>query len=1135
MCLSCSSFTQGTSCHSTDLTCDQVTSSDCMAPTRLERRTEEENQTQGRSAASQALLERLWVLSALIINRVRFRTGFWLGFCCFVISELLLEEEEELFPLHQQLSELQVAGGSVWFWFCSGPTRSAWWAMQRCASSQPPVEEIHAEEEEEEEEDREVFQEMGGVNEEQVGPVEEASAREPEPVLVLTRRSPNGQLLVSAADISVLNSCSLFLVQPDGQPDPGPAGSSLGSGPVEDRFWSISLCSDGRPAPVEHKNGKRAEAGPGAADGGPRFSMFTWLVVMALLGVWSSVAVFYFDIVDYDRVLARAQEFRMNFSEVLQGLTKDGGRSANAESLEEVLNILAEEGSDWIYGFFTFLYDVVSPPAQRGEEEEEEEEGREASTDDVEVKGVILDLQNQERVERQRTEKERSERERLIKEREKLSQGRAEKERLEKERIQRERVSKEKAEKERIEREQLIKERERIAKQKKQLEKEKNDKEKSEKEQLDKDKAEKERLERIAKERERMAKEKSEKEKIDRATKEKEERERIARERPNWAQEKERSEKDLAVRKEREQTMKERENQERDKLEKQSRQKELMERQRLAREKALQEKMEAERLAKEKQRNATKNDMKRRDLPERKYNASKALAPAAIRRDKMKKPVSLRWKRRPRELQNQRRTVLEPRRHQPLDLRTWSLKSKLPFLCRRWTTAILFQTTRQNPDSATVSTRTSTRTRAVLSGSNQSVFVPEEEPGSIDTTGVLVEENQPEETEGESGRYQTSSKLSQEAEAEKPPKAEPEPEPQTGSTRPTESRQAADGAAEKAAEEQKDKAKKKKPKLLNKIDKSIKSEIDAAERLRKKVEETTGRHFLFLDDPRSADQTLPPPPLPQGNLDLALKAFDSLVQQHPLSPRARYGKAQVGSGKGGAAPGPVLVRNMVSSRQVQDDLADKLRSNDLLQSAINTYGEAAELPDVTSDLLRAALKRRAERQQFLGRMRGSLATLQKLVDAFPDDVGLRNDLGVAHLLLGDNKGAKKVYEEVLAVAPSNGFAKVHYGFILKAENKIAESIPYLREGLESGEPGTDDGRFYFHLGDALQRVGDDSAYQWYERGHQRGHFASVWQRSLYNVEGLKAQPWWTPQETGYVDLVRVRCRDDAYWTARGRF
>lgn len=48
------------------------------------------------------------------------------------------------------------------------------------------------------------------------------------------------------------------------------------------------------------------------------------------------------------------------------------------------------------------------------------------------------------------------------------------------------------------------------------------------------------------------------------------------------------------------------------------------------------------------------------------------------------------------------------------------------------------------------------------------------------------------------------------------------------------------------------------------------------------------------------------------------------------------------------------------------------------------------------------------------------------------------------------------------------------------------------------------------------------AYHWYEEGHRRGHFASVWQRSLYNVKGLKAQPWWTPKETGYTELVKVR-------------
>lgn len=31
---------------------------------------------------------------------------------------------------------------------------------------------------------------------------------------------------------------------------------------------------------------------------------------------------------------------------------------------------------------------------------------------------------------------------------------------------------------------------------------------------------------------------------------------------------------------------------------------------------------------------------------------------------------------------------------------------------------------------------------------------------------------------------------------------------------------------------------------------------------------------------------------------------------------------------------------------------------------------------------------------------------------------------------------------------------------------------FFQEGIESGDPGTDDGRFYFHLGDAMQRVGN---------------------------------------------------------------
>ncbi|XP_069931173.1 aspartyl/asparaginyl beta-hydroxylase isoform X10 [Oryctolagus cuniculus] len=267
----------------------------------------------------------------------------------------------------------------------------------------------------------------------------------------------------------------------------------------------------------------------------------------------------------------------------------------------------------------------------------------------------------------------------------------------------------------------------------------------------------------------------------------------------------------------------------------------------------------------------------------------------------------------------------------------------------------------------------------------------------------------------------------------------------------------------------KETVKKKKPKLLNKFDKTIKAELNAAEKLRKR-----------------------------GKTEEAMKAFEELVRKYPQSPRARYGKAQC-----------------------EDDLAEKRRSNEVLRGAIETYQEVANLPNVPTDLLKLTLKRRSERQQFLGHMRGSLLTLQRLVQLFPNDTSLKNDLGVGYLLIGDNDNAKKVYEEVLSVTPNDGFAKVHYGFILKTQNKIAESIPYLKEGIESGDPGTDDGRFYFHLGDAMQRVGNKEAYKWYELGHKRGHFASVWQRSLYNVNGLKAQPWWTPRETGYTELVKT--------------
>ena len=59
---------------------------------------------------------------------------------------------------------------------------------------------------------------------------------------------------------------------------------------------------------------------------------------------------------------------------------------------------------------------------------------------------------------------------------------------------------------------------------------------------------------------------------------------------------------------------------------------------------------------------------------------------------------------------------------------------------------------------------------------------------------------------------------------------------------------------------------------------------------------------------------------------------------------------------------------------------------------------------------------------------------------------------------------------MLEVLPTDGHAKSHVGFILKSLDKLNESIPYLTEGINSGDPDADNGRFYFHLGDAYTRL-----------------------------------------------------------------
>eukprot|EP00066_Takifugu_rubripes_P028255 XP_011617521.1 PREDICTED: aspartyl/asparaginyl beta-hydroxylase-like [Takifugu rubripes] len=882
---------------------------------------------------------------------------------------------------------------------------------------------------------------------------------------------------------------------------------------------------EGKTSALESKNGKKTERGGGQE--GSKRSVLTWFLVLALLGVWSSMAVVYFDIVDYDSVIGKLVtydadgdgDFDMEDAKVLLDENTLGGSSLRADGLRKdlpargpLLRSLLRQELRMIQekmeakriariAFREIRATLEEEEAEREVAWVEKMKTLEAAQDHLrrEKQKIEEDRLANERIEKERLEKERLEQERVEKER--LEQERVEKERLEQERVEKERLEQERVEKERLEQERVEKERleqERVEKErlaKERAEQERLAKERAEKERLAKERAEQERLAKERAEQERLAKERAEKEKL---AKERAEKERLAKERAE-------QEKLAKERAEKERLAKER-------AEKERLAKERAEKERLAKERAEQERLPREEviaervMRKEKNENASvekvtvAREKERMERDTRKHFSVEKprIIPEekAILREKKEEDI-MAAKGGKMSTEKQQMEVAEERMEKQSGSRNKNVQGRMETkrmervkVEREASSSVTVEhlgeaSSNQGPGSRGAEPIEATSPALPVEDGSPGVqdleaeiqdqdFVPDDPQSSlhphedpaegIDRTGALVEEPSVEDSEVDSGQYLTSSKFTQEAAETRsePPESKSEREAEPGPHGTTD-RQAEEKPKEKAP------AKAKKPKLLNKFDKTIKAEIDAAEKLRKK-----------------------------GKLEEALRAFDALVQLHPQSPRARYGKAQA-----------------------EDGLAEKLRSNDMLQKAISTYREAAELPDATADLLRAALKRRAERQQFLGRMRGALATLEKLTQVFPDDIGLKNDLGVAHLLLGDNKGAKRVYEEVLAVAPTDGFAKVHYGFILKSENKIAESIPYLKEGLESGEPGTDDGRFYFHLGDALQRVGDESAYHWYEVGHKHGHFASVWQRSLYNVNGLKAQPWWTPKETGYTDLVKA--------------
>ena len=220
-------------------------------------------------------------------------------------------------------------------------------------------------------------------------------------------------------------------------------------------------------------------------------------------------------------------------------------------------------------------------------------------------------------------------------------------------------------------------------------------------------------------------------------------------------------------------------------------------------------------------------------------------------------------------------------------------------------------------------------------------------------------------------------------------------------------------------------------------------------------------------------------------------------------------------------------RTMYGYARVLDLLAHEEESNPLLEKAIQGYTNLLSLEaDVPAELFKKAGKKCSQLMEFRGWTSQAIQVQKLLVSKFPDVPDFSNRLGLLYMLSGNNPAAKSAFKAVLDKSATNSYAAAHLGFILKTTAgpgdavALQEGVTLLQSGLAKKDKDVLDGRFFLHLGDGLRRLGkSQEADMVFQDGAELGLFPSFWQRSLFNVEGLKAQPLWTLAETGIEDQL----------------
>jgi aspartate beta-hydroxylase len=257
----------------------------------------------------------------------------------------------------------------------------------------------------------------------------------------------------------------------------------------------------------------------------------------------------------------------------------------------------------------------------------------------------------------------------------------------------------------------------------------------------------------------------------------------------------------------------------------------------------------------------------------------------------------------------------------------------------------------------------------------------------------------------------------------------------------------------------------------------------------------------------------------RNEFKLAVEQLKPLMKLMPKSPRCLY-----------------------SSAYLIDKIAEREKNNIKLYQCIEIYKKLFTTGELHKSLLYVAGRRLVNRLQFIGRLKEAISYGEYINKMISSNLNIINDLAISYLMANKLKQAKEKFEQVLTLDNNNTVAICHYAVILKTfDNRLEESVIYFKTCLNTRETVALDARFFYHLGDSLQRLNrtdevyfriyflikykfyfaNKKAYHYYEIGVEYGFFNSVHQRSLFNEPFLRAKPIWNLTETGYQDYFKV--------------